>query len=135
MEIVQTEIVDDEVTHWVSNDLGYHAYTRGGLALSIIRSASVQTPIAHPERYPTWLWLETVQGFYLARQMVVDSIPQTWHLVRRLTPAEPHAFFSAFRDAAADFVSTLACEEDPSSPALGQLDAASASVEGNASER
>lgn len=106
-EIMQTHVLDEEIAHWVSDDRGYHAYTRGGTALHIVRSASVQPPIKRPEDYPTWLWVEALQGFYLARQRIVDGVPQEWRLVRQLVPSERHGFFVDFQDVIAAYLIDL----------------------------
>lgn len=107
VEIVQEEEMDEEVLQWVVDASGYHAYTRAGLGLQIIRSASVQPPIENPAQYQTWLWMETVQGFFLARQSVIESVPQEWRLARRITPGEAHRFFVDFKDVVLDYIAGL----------------------------
>lgn len=106
-EILQTVVLDDEIAHWVSDVQGYHAYTRGGAALHVVRSASVQPPITHPEDYHTWLWIQALQGFYLARQRIIDGVPQEWRVVRQIVPSEGHGFFVDFRDDLVDYLVAL----------------------------
>ena len=97
-DIMQEQILCDDVLHWVTDDLGYHAYSRGGLVLSIVRSASIQPTISDEQDYVTWLWVEALQGFFVMRQRIVETQPQGWVIVRRLTPSAHHGFFADFRD-------------------------------------
>lgn len=107
VEIVDEHLVRDEVVHWVYDDFGYHAFTSSGMTLNIIHSVSVQLPIERPEDYFTYLWLETLQGFYMARQRIVESAPQGWWLVRQLIPGNTYNFFQEFQDNIEDYLERL----------------------------
>lgn len=99
--------MEEEVVHWSFDENGYHAFTATGKPLNIVRSLSLQPPIASEDDYYTWLWLETLQGFYVARQRIVEAMPQGWWLVRQVVPASPHLFFQHFSDELEAYVMRL----------------------------
>jgi hypothetical protein len=124
VDIVNERVIRDEIVHWVYDDLGYYAYAGSGLTLNIVRSISVQLPIENPDDYSTFLWLETLQGFFLARQRLLDSSPQGWWLIRELMPDESHAFFQRFGDSIHDYLAgihaRLALEDAAYAPLEGR---------------
>lgn len=107
IDIINERLMQDEIVHWVWDTLGYYAFTSSGMSINIVRSTSVQPSIQRPDDYYTYLWLETLQGFFLARQRIVDSAPQGWWIVRQLIPNVGHHFFQAFQDDIASYVERL----------------------------
>ncbi len=101
---VTAEEMEREVVHWVTDPCGYFAYTADGAGLAIVRSLSIQLAIEDPLDYHTWLWLETVQGFFLARQRFVEFAPGGWWLVRRFEPGASEHFFHEFGERLPDWL-------------------------------
>jgi len=100
-------VLEDPVPHFVTNEHGYFAYADSGLSLTIVRAHSFQTPITDPENYPSYLWVESVNGFYLLRQEVLEGAPQPWVIVREVLPEEPHNFFYEFLAVLEDYARSL----------------------------
>lgn len=97
-ELVEQKSMREEIVHWVCDGLGYCAFTSSGRGINIVRSASVQPAIASEADYFTYLWIESLQGFFLARQRMIESSGQGWWLVQELTPQSSYQFFYMFQD-------------------------------------
>lgn len=90
--------MEDEVIQFVAHETGYRAHTAQGMRLDVIRMVSIQPDIETPEGYFTWLWAETIQGFYLMRQRVTASGGEAWQVVREFVPRDSYGFYFDFQD-------------------------------------
>jgi hypothetical protein len=111
MDLIRSEdVLDDVVKQFVVDAHGYFAYAASGLTLTIVRALSVQPPIADDQDYYTYLWVESVNGFFLLRQQVLQCAAQSaqeWVVVRRIEPNDTFNFFFEFLDGIEEYVKTI----------------------------
>lgn len=103
-QIAEERLIDDPVEHFVTNENGYFAYSQSGRALAIVHAHSIQPPIDNADDYQTFLWVETVDAFFLLRQRIVNAEPQAWSIVREIVPYQRHNFFYHFIDVLAEYL-------------------------------
>lgn len=98
------ELEPEEVIQFVTHDLSYIAYTRTGRRLDILKSHSVQPPIADPENFVTFMWLKALQGYFVLRQRYVEKVPEPWYVIQELRPETDFRFYEEFLDVVDDHV-------------------------------
>jgi len=86
--------VGAEIVHFEAYEKGYYAILRRGDRLDIIHSLHLQPPVEDPGNYFAFMFVETLQGFFLLRQRVFENRPENWEVYLEITAAEPHRFFS-----------------------------------------
>lgn len=101
-----TEIEPDEVIQFVTHEVSYIAYTRMGRRLDILKSTSVQPPIADQQDYDSYLWVKALQGYFVLRQRYVESIAEPWHVISELEPETDFRFYEEFLDVVEEFVAS-----------------------------
>lgn len=91
--------LEDEVLRFITDATSYTARTRAGMELRILRAWSFQPPVEDENNFASFLWIQTLEGFFLLRQHLVGSQAMSWHILRRLIPepGQPH-FFHDFQD-------------------------------------
>lgn len=91
--------LEEEILRFVTDQTSYSARTRSGMELRILKAQTFQPPVQDEDNFATFLWIETVEGFFLLRQHLVYSQALPWYLLRRLIPApgQPH-FFHEFQE-------------------------------------
>ncbi|MBM3464682.1 MAG: hypothetical protein FJX76_21505 [Armatimonadetes bacterium] len=103
----ETAFLKDTIVQFVTSEHGYFAYSAQGRSLTIVRAHSYQPEIVDEEEYHTWLWVESLDGFYVLRQQIVAHEPKEWTIVAEIIPAERYAFFIEFLDHLPEFVAAL----------------------------
>lgn len=92
--------LEEEIGHFQADSLGYYAYLRRGGRIDIQRVFNFQPPIENFEDYYSFMFVESLQGFFLFRQRMFENKPRPWHVCLELKPTEPHLFFTQARDLA-----------------------------------
>jgi hypothetical protein len=85
--------VNEEVIHFEAYREGYYAILRRGDRLDIQRIFHIQPPIVNENDYFAFMFAQTLFGFFLFRQRVVENKPQPWEVYMELIPESPHSFF------------------------------------------
>ncbi|MFA6449068.1 MAG: hypothetical protein WCX65_06370 [bacterium] len=85
---------EDEITLFDASDKGYYAYLRLGGRLDIIHAFNFQPPIENFDDYYSFMFVESLQGFFVLRQRIIENKERPWHIFLELAPREPAAFFS-----------------------------------------
>jgi len=83
-----------EIVHFEAYPLGYYAILRRGDRIDIKRAFGFQPEIADPSDFHAFMFVETVQGFFVLRQHVVENRPRPWEVWLELVPENPAAFFA-----------------------------------------
>lgn len=97
--------MDEEVQRWEVAPADYFLYTLSGNKIRITRAEALQPPIRDPEDYPTFLWIQALEGYFLLRQHIVKGKAHPWRIVRRILPEESDpTFYTDFKDRLLDFV-------------------------------
>lgn len=97
--------LDEEVVRFVTEPLNYSARTMTGMELRILKAQTFQPPVENPDNFPTFMWIETAEGFFLLRQHLVFNQGLPWRILRRILPApgQPY-FFHDFQDVLESYV-------------------------------
>lgn len=74
----------------------YYFLAADGRRGDIIKCRNIQPPIQDYENYETYLWLKTVQGYFLLRQHFVDGGAQEWRICREIVIEDPS--FDSFEE-------------------------------------
>lgn len=77
-----------EVLEFVSTDASYVVHIKPNLRLDIARVSNFRVDTEHPGIHWAYMWLQTVQGFFVLRQLVIRNRPAAWELLYEVTPAE-----------------------------------------------
>ncbi len=85
---------DEEITIFEAGETGYYAYPRLGRRIDIQRAFNFQPPIDNFDDYYSFMFVESLQGFFLFRQRIVENKGETWRVFLEMTPREPRAFFN-----------------------------------------
>ncbi|HXE71090.1 MAG TPA: hypothetical protein VNO81_00390 [Candidatus Nitrosotenuis sp.] len=98
--------LDEEVTRFLTDSERYVAFTASGMELRITRARAFQPPMEDPDDFPTFMWTETLEGYFLMRQHIVQNHAQGWRLIRRILPRGPRqaSFFYEFEDQLLDYI-------------------------------
>jgi hypothetical protein len=89
----------DPVFRFVSTAQSYCAYCESGLRLDIVRCRNLLLEQTDPDDYWNFLWMQSLQGFFILRQRVQVGITEDWILVGELiTNAPLSQFFDLFQD-------------------------------------
>jgi hypothetical protein len=86
-------LVDEEVALFEASKLGYYAYLRRGGRLDIRQVFTCQPPIDDFNDYFSYMFVESLQGFFLLRHRMLENKPQPWTVFLALKPAEPLLLF------------------------------------------
>ena len=84
-----------EAVHFEAYERGYYALLRRGDRLDIQRVFTIQPPIDDPDDYYAFMFAQTLQGFFVMRQRVIDGKTGNWEVFLEVIPEEPHRFFAA----------------------------------------
>ena len=85
--------MDDDVTHFVVYEKGYYALLRTGRRLDITRIHAFQPGIDDFDDYFGYLFIESIDGFFIMRQRILENRAQMWVAVAELVPFETGDFF------------------------------------------
>ncbi len=85
---------DDEITIFEAGENGYYAYLRLGRRIDIQRAFNFQPPIDNFDDYYSFMFVESLQGFFLFRQRVVENKSEPWHVFLEMTPRDPCVFYN-----------------------------------------
>lgn len=97
--------MEDEVFRFVTDHMNYSARTRSGMELRILKAWTYQPPVQDETNFATFMWVETVEGFFLMRQHLVFNQALPWHILRRVIPSPGHPyFFHDFQDVLPDYI-------------------------------
>ena len=88
----------DEVKHFEAYDRGYYAILRRGPRLDILRVFNFQPEIEDFDDYPTYMFIQAVQGFFILRQDVRQGRVEPWFVHAELVPKDPASFFDRARE-------------------------------------
>jgi hypothetical protein len=86
--------LEEEIIHFQADGSGYYAYPRRGGRIDILHAFNFQPPIENFDDYYSFMFVESIQGFFLLRQRMLENRPQPWHICLELKPAEPQLFFN-----------------------------------------
>lgn len=112
--------LDDPVTSFVTGELSYHARTEGRLGIDIVKCYTRTPEIEDPENYLSYMWVNSVQGYYVLEQAFEKGEPQDWRLIRQIIPEEPDIyFFEKFDDQFLDYVRVLRCPRSKAEDSRG----------------
>lgn len=85
---------DDEITLFDAGPDGYYAYLRSGARIDIKHAFNFQPAIDDFDDYFSFMFVESLQGFFLFRQRIVENKPRPWRVCFEIIPREQHCFFS-----------------------------------------
>jgi hypothetical protein len=85
---------DDEITLFDTSDKGYYAYTRRGDRFDITHAFNFQPPILNFDDYYAYMFVESLQGFFIFRQRIFENAEEHWEVFLELFPREPAGFFA-----------------------------------------
>jgi hypothetical protein len=85
---------DDEIVLFEASELGYYAYPRLGGRFDIMHAFNFQPPILNYDDYYSFMFVESLHGFFVFRQRVFENKEEPWRVFLELVPREPHCFFS-----------------------------------------
>lgn len=97
-EIATEIILNEEVKDFYLEGDWYYVILRSGRCLNIVRSQSVQPAIDDPLDYPSYLWVEAKEGFFLFRQRFLMGRGGPWVVEKQIVPADPADFFRLYLD-------------------------------------
>jgi hypothetical protein len=102
----------DQVYRFVSTAQSYTAYCESGLRLDIARCRNILVSQPDPDDYWNFLWIQSLQGFFVLRQRVRVGITEDWVLVGEvLTSSAVSQFFDLFQDSFEDVVRRFGLSE------------------------
>jgi hypothetical protein len=84
---------DDEIVHFDAGENGYYAYTRPGARIDITHVFNFQPPIGDFGGFHSFMFVESLQGFFIFRQRIFENKEEPWRIYLELTPREPLCFF------------------------------------------
>jgi len=85
--------LDDEIALFECGENGYYAYLRSGRRLDIQRVFNFQPPIENFDDYFSYMFVQSLQGFFLLRQRMLENRPLNWRVFLEFRAAEPHLLF------------------------------------------
>ena len=89
----------DPVFRFISTAHSYAAYCESGLRLDIARCRNMLLAQSEPDDYWNFLWIQSLQGFFVLRQRVRVGITEDWVLVGEVLTSSPISqFFDLFQD-------------------------------------
>ena len=89
----------DPVLRFISTSESYSAYCQSGLRLDIARCRNILLDQEDPDDYWNFLWMQSLQGFFVVRQRVRVGVTEEWVLVGELfTSAPVSQFFDSFQE-------------------------------------
>jgi hypothetical protein len=95
----------DPVFRFLTTPQSYSAYCQSGLRLDIARCRNLVPPQANPDDYWNFLWIQSLQGFFVLRQRVRVGVTEDWVLVGEVMTSSPISqFFDMFQDSFEDLV-------------------------------
>ena len=95
----------DAVYRFVSTTHSYTAYCESGLRLDIARCRNILIPQPEPDDYWNFLWIQSLQGFFVLRQRVRVGVTEDWVLVGEVLTSSPVSqFFDLFQGSFEDVV-------------------------------
>lgn len=83
---------DEEIMTFEANTTGYYAYTRPGFRFDITHAFNFQPPIDNFDNYFSFMFVESLQGFFIFRQHVFENKEEPWCIYLELIPRAPHSF-------------------------------------------
>jgi hypothetical protein len=88
-------VLEEEVHLFEAYEHGYFALLQRGPRIDILRIFNFQPEICDFNDYPTYMFIESMQGFFIMRQDVREGRPGPWIVCAELHPRNPIAFFAA----------------------------------------
>jgi hypothetical protein len=85
--------INEEVKDFYIDEEWYYCVTEKGRCLNITKSVSIHPPVKDIYDYFSYLWIETLEGFFLFKQEIVDLKPKKWILEKQIIPDEEYEFF------------------------------------------
>ena len=85
---------DEEITIFEADENGYYAYPRRGGRFDIVHAFNFQPPISNFDDYYSFMFVESLQGFFVFRQRIVENKEDQWRVYLELIPRERHCFFA-----------------------------------------
>ncbi len=79
---------DVEDLEFITAGSAYYFVTSDGRRMDVAKVRSIQPEIQDHDRYPSYLWVEAVQGYYVLRQWFMGGRPGGWRLIRELEQVE-----------------------------------------------
>ncbi len=111
--------LDDEILDFVTTEAAYLICTHSGLTLHVRKCRTRQPAIEDEDNYTSFMWADTLQGYFLLRQQFWHGKAQPWRLIREITPQEASVFFfDQFDDQVLDYVLSEELHRCPEPPAL-----------------
>ncbi len=90
---IDVKWLDDEITLFDIDKNGYYAYLRSGDRLDIMHAFNFQPPIDNPLDFFSFMFVESLQGFFLLRQRILENRPLPWYTYMQFIPEKTTVFF------------------------------------------
>lgn len=89
-----------EIQTFVVDTGSYYFVAVGGLRGDIRRCRTFQPDIKDPDDYFFFMWVESVQGYFLLKQQFLEGRAQEWYLIAEIITEESGpAFFEELSEA------------------------------------
>lgn len=82
-----------EVLEFVTTQESYTIHVKPNLRLDVARCSQFRVDADSPTSFWSYLWLQSVQGFFVLRQATLEGRTLGWEMVYEVVPAE---FSSSF---------------------------------------
>lgn len=91
--LLEEEIIDFYIENGV-----YFAVSVKGKNYYIKKIVTIQPEILDENDFFTYLWMETLEGFFLLRQRIKNGKPQKWVIEKEVVPFEYFNFFEIYQE-------------------------------------
>lgn len=77
----------------------YSMWTETGMRCDIMKCHTQHLGSGDPENYPSYMWVKSLQGYFVMRQEIKDNKAGNWIILREIQPDDPgRYFFEEFAD-------------------------------------
>lgn len=97
--LVKEEIaMEEEIIDFYIEDGVYFAVSTSGRIFHIRKIVGIQPEIINEEEFFTYLWMETIEGFFLLRQQIKEGKVSKWTIEKEIIPFEYFNFFENYQE-------------------------------------
>lgn len=81
------------VCNFHSSPTAYVAFCQDNMRLDIAKCRNYLPPVIDPMDHCHYMWVQSLQGFFILRQQIREKVSDEWYVVAEVTPDEFSSYF------------------------------------------